>query len=368
MKTICIDARMLYASGIGTYLQNILPFLENQYKLILLGNEEELSGMNLKNANIINLDSSIYSLKEQYQLPTNIPSCDLFWSPHYNVPVFPIKAKKRITTIHDVFHLKFFDTLSLSQKIYAKVLLNLATRLSDEIITVSHFSKKEIIKYLSTREDKIQVIHNGVSGRFHIIESDEQKNRFITKYGLPNDFILFVGNVKPHKNITNLIKAFSILKSNKDFQNYKLVIAGKRKGLITGTTDLDELINNLNLSQEIIFLEEMGMSEIPMLYNVAKLLVFPSFYEGFGLPPLEAMSCGCPTVVSDIECLKEIYEDSTIYTYPSKPHEISKSIESVLLNDNLRDELIEKGKNHAKKFTWEASAKHHLHIFEKALK
>lgn len=365
MKKLCIDARMLHASGIGTYLQNLLPYFDKHYRLLLLGEKTSLSGLPLSNAEIIPLSAPIYSISEQYQVPLKVPSCDLFWSPHYNSPILPVKAKKRIVTIHDVFHLKFFHTLSLSQKIYAKIFLKSAAHNSNTIITVSHFSKKELIRYLRIREEKIHVIHNGVSSLYHVIN---EPGALRQKHLLPKKYILFVGNVKPHKNISHLVKAFENLKKDPAFREYKLVIVGKRKGLITAVQNLELLIKNSKLEPEVIFLEDVPSKDLPVIYNMAQLLVFPSFYEGFGLPPLEAMSCGCPTVVSDIECLREIYENKSMYVSPEDPESIKNGIYRALTDESLRKSLIEGGKEHAKKFNWESSANKHLHIFEKTLR
>jgi glycosyltransferase involved in cell wall biosynthesis len=272
-----------------------------------------------------------------------------------------------VVTIHDVFHLKFLNTLSLAQKIYAQTVLNAAAKMSDHLITVSYFSKKEILQYIKLEESKISVVYNGVGKAFLDPKNELKKEDLQKKYKLPAKYILFVGNLKPHKNISNLITAISLLKKDPSWEAYKLVIVGKRKGFITGLEGLDTLIHNLDLDQEVLFLETVETSELPLLYSLASLLVFPSFYEGFGLPPLEAMACECPTLVSDIDCLKEIYKNNSFYISPSEPKSIENGIREVLMNEDLRKNLIEKGKTYAKKFTWEASANEHLHIFDKVL-
>lgn len=367
MKRICIDARMLFSSGIGTYLQNLLPYFDNHYRLFLLGNESEISRIPLKNAEIIPVSASIYSIKEQLEIPLKAPATDLFWSPHYNTPLLPLRSRKRVVTIHDVFHLKFINTLSFSQKIYAKAVFNAAVKMSDHVITVSHFSKKEILQHLPLKEEKISVIYNGVGEIFLNPKNGLSQKDLIEKYKLPDKYILFVGNLKPHKNIDHLISAFGLLKKDNSWKDYKLVIVGKRRGFIRGINGLDELIQKQGLSSEILFLEKVDTAELPPLYSLASLLVFPSFYEGFGLPPLEAMACECPTLVSDIDCLKEIYQNNSYYISPSEPKSIETGIKEVLGNEVLRKTLIEKGKTYAKKFTWEASANQHLHIFDKVL-
>ena len=164
MKELCIDARMIFSSGIGTYLKNLLLALKSSpFKCRLLMDPaciEKLSW--LSHFEIIPLSAGIYSIQEQLKLPLLIPKCDLFWSPHYNVPVLPIRAKKRLVTIHDVYHLAYFSTLKWKEKVYAKGVISRAVKVSDQIITDSFFSEAEILKYTRAKKAKISVIPLGV--------------------------------------------------------------------------------------------------------------------------------------------------------------------------------------------------------------
>jgi glycosyltransferase involved in cell wall biosynthesis len=362
IKKLCIDVRMINASGIGIYIQNLLPFFEKEFQLILIGDEQKISETGLRKAEIIKGSSSIYTIKEQFELFQKIPECDIFWSPHYNIPALPVKAKKRIVTIHDVFHLRYFHTLSISQKIYARYFMNAAVKLSDQIITVSDFSRKEIIKYLKASEKKINVIYNGVNENFREL-SLEEKKILKKKYALPEKFILFVGNVKPHKNVGNLIKAFSLLKEDHLNHELKLLIVGKKKGLITRTENLNEIISQSRLEKEVIFIENAKPEDINTYYNLASLLILPSYYEGFGLPPLEAMKVGCPTIVSGIEIMKEVYQDASFFIDPDNSENIAEGIKKVLTDPSLQNDFRNKGKKLAEKYSWKDSAERHLEVF-----
>ena len=156
MNSLAIDVRMWNSSGIGTYIKNIVPFLVDNFNVFLLGNNNEIKNYGFYDkVKVVECNSSIYSIKEQFELFNKIPKCDIFWSPHYNVPLLPIKGKKRVVTIHDVYHLAFYNSLSLKQKLYANTLINHAMKNSDMIFTVSEFSKQEIIRYTKAEYKKI---------------------------------------------------------------------------------------------------------------------------------------------------------------------------------------------------------------------
>ena len=348
-----VDTRMINASGIGRHIKGILPILMEKFEVILLGYREELRNYHfLKNVKIINMKSKIYSIKEQIELPLKIPKCDVFWSPHYNIPVLPTRAKKRIVTIHDVYHLAFQHTLSLPQRIYAKLMINQAVKRSDIVLTVSEFSKQEIIKYTRTSKD-IKVIYNGIEPQWYKKQPLSLSER--------NNYILYVGNVKPHKNLVRALKAFSLLKDNK----LKFKIVGKKDNFITADKEVEKIAQKLG--NRVEFTGYVSDNELKELYRKAKLFLFPSLYEGFGLPPLEAMACGTPVVVSNVASLPEICGDSAYYVNPYDINNIAKGIETVLDDEKLQKELIQKGLKRVKLFSWEKSAKKLIEIIGEVL-
>lgn len=356
---LTIDFRMHNASGIGTYIKNIIPFLVDNFDIILLGNTQEIQKYKWSNkVRIIECNSKIYSIKEQFELFNKIPRCDIFWSPHYNTPLLPIRAKKRLVTIHDVFHLAFYNTLSLKQKLYAKLVINQAAYRSDKILTVSNFSVNEIHKYTNTKKD-ITVAYNAIDYSKFTVINDKAKLQLIKeKYGLPNEFLLFVGNVKPHKNLKNLLLAI------KDI-NINLVIVGKKDGFITGDENISNLIQKCDLENRVFFTGYVEDDDIPIIYNLAKVFVFPSLYEGFGIPPLEAQACGCPVICSNVASLPEVGGvDSVIYCNPYSIEDIATKIKMVLDDGNLQNELKIKGFENIKRFSWEKSAQKIAKIIE----
>ena len=362
---VCVDARMYRSSGIGTYLQNLLPALARSFELTLIGDPKEIDDTN---SLVIPTDLPIYSIAELRRLPSLIPPCDWFWSPHYNVPLLPIRARHRLVTIHDVFHLAFSRTLSLKQRVYAQLMFRAAVRRSNQIVTVSEFSRDEIVKYLGVSPQRITVIPNGVDHqRFKIIDDNSLYQRVRAKYQLPERFVLFVGNVKPHKNLITLVKAWHSLAAA--FQDHQLVIVGKKEGFITGDNLLQTLIQrDKTLRTRIRFTGFVADDDLPVIYNLADLFVFPSYYEGFGLPPLEAMACGCPVLMSDQASLPEVGGTAAAYTAPDQSEAMAKQIADILQqNEEQRLATVRRGLAQAQRYTWSKSIDAHQALIENLL-
>ncbi|MEF3279926.1 MAG: glycosyltransferase family 4 protein [Elusimicrobiota bacterium] len=345
---IVIDCRMIASSGIGSYIVNIVPFIINKFKVYLLGDREKIRKfLSVEDEKIIDFNTNIYTLTEQLLYPVKIYSCDIFWSPHYNIPLLPIKAKKLMVTIHDVYHLAFKNTLTLKQKLYADLMFYVATRKPDIILTDSNFSKKEIIKYTKTSKN-IEVVYNAVDEKLFFSSDNVSKE----------DYILYVGNIKPHKNLIRALEAFSLIKNSK----LKFKIVGKYENFITFDKKAIEKINNN--SERVELTGYVDNDKLRYLYQKAKLLLFPSLYEGFGLPPLEAMACGCPCVVSNVASLPEVCGDAAYYVDPYSVENIAEGIEKVLADESLRQDLIRKGFENIKRFSWEKSANKIIEIIE----
>jgi glycosyltransferase involved in cell wall biosynthesis len=348
MHKIVIDARMINHSGIGTYMKNLLNVLMDDYHLVLLGDLIEIRKyINVRKVEIIDFFSPIYSISEQLVYPIKIPSCDIFISPHYNIPLLPIKAKKRIVIINDANHLAFYNQLSFTQKIYTKIMMNRAVNLADKIIAISHFSKSEILKYFQIDPNKIKVVHFGLDPKIIYSELQKETSDLLI---IPKKFFLFVGNIKPHKNLISLLRAFEIiLKSRID---YKLVIIGKKEGFITGDNEVFTLVeNNKILSENIIFTGYIENLELYNYYKKASIFIFPSLYEGFGIPPLEAMICNCPVIASNLTAIPEICGNSVLYINALDPVDIAEKINLLIYDKNLCNELIQKGKLQINKFS-----------------
>jgi len=360
-NSIVVDVRMINSSGIGTYLKNLLPIIAKKFDLTLLGNKEELNEMGWVDLrNVISFDANIYSIREQLLFPFIVPQTSLLWIPHFNAPLFPVRAKNIITTIHDVNHLAYRQDGFKIKHRYAKKLIDNSVLKSQKIITVSQFSKKEILKFTKSEEKKINVIYNGMDADFYKDPSGDQD------VNLPKLYFLFVGNVKPHKNLITLLKAYMILP---DYlrKRYKIVVLGKRDGFITPDKEIRYFIEKNNLEHSIHFTGYLNDNMIASLYKKATIFIFPSNYEGFGLPLLESMACDTPVICSNIPCFIEIAGDAALYFDQNKPVSLSEKIIQFIENKDLRDEFIEKGKIRIKRYAWKKAADEHMAIFKEII-
>lgn len=362
---ITIDTRMINSSGIGTYIKNLLPYITNddKYKFLLISNNDNIIESNIGNFEFIKLKGNIFTAKEQLLYSLLIPKCDLFWSPNINIPLMPIRAKHRITTIHDVVHIAHPEFFNPTVVRLFRYFLKQATKKSDLLLTVSNFSKDEIIKYSNIDSKKIHVVYPAVDIKIYNnnIISEKEKTQLKQKYKLPERFLIYVGNIKPHKNLKNLLYAFDKIYDDSLY----LVVVGNKEGFITMDKDIDNLL--LNRNRKIIFTGFIPDKDLPKFYKMAKALIFPSIYEGFGLPPLEAQACGCPVIVSKIASLPEVYGDSALYCDPYDVNDIAEKIENLINNDELQAELKIRGLNNVKRFSWQNSAQKILSLFKEIL-
>jgi glycosyltransferase involved in cell wall biosynthesis len=366
MKSICLDARKLEIGGIGTYLQNILKnFPFSHFDLTLLAPSS--STFDLKSFRVIPCDIPDYSIQEQMKLPFVIPKCDLFWTPHFNIPLFPIRARKRLITLPDIFHLAHSTGLKFLEKMYAKLFIPKAIRKSDHVITVSKFSERELFRLTSISQEKITVIPNGVDQElFKPCLSPQRHEEVKKKYHLPEHYYLFIGNQKAHKNLKRVLQGFAHFFSKTQTESY-LLIVGSGIGL-RHVEDLQQLLRDFSeLKNRVITLGHVKKSDLPLLYQRSVALVFPSLYEGFGLPPLEAMSSACPVITSRVASLEEVCKDAVYYVDPLKPHSIARGMEVLWKDSAVRQSLIEKGQQHVKTFLWETAIEKHFELIRELL-
>jgi glycosyltransferase involved in cell wall biosynthesis len=358
---ICVDARLLTKSGIGRYLREILIPLSKEFDLICLVDNSGVPFMQLNAINYKLCDAKIYSVKEQFLLPKLIPKCDLFWSPHFNIPLLPIKAKKRLVTIHDAFHLAFAKSLSLFENIYAKIFFSSALLLSDEVITVSEFSKSELLKYTSKKfEKKIHVILNGVTK----FEPKLQSTYFVKS----GNYFLYVGNIKPHKNLKNAILGFKAFCEKNPDTNFTFKIVGQKEGFVNADNEVISLLSNdVILREKVQFTGYIEDDDLVILYSSAYCLVFPSLYEGFGLPPLESMALGIPAIVSKVASMPELCENAVIYFNPLDINDIYAAMENIVSNKRLYESLIKEGLEIVRKFDWSVSSMQHISLINKII-
>jgi glycosyltransferase involved in cell wall biosynthesis len=293
--------------------------------------------------------SAPLTLKEQIELFGKIPRVDLFWSVHINVPWLPIRAKARLVTIHDVLHLSAEGTLRGIDKLGAQWMTRAALRLADQIITVSNFSKAEIEKVVRR---PIHVIPHGVDSALFAPEGPVE--------ALKKPYILYVGSFKAHKNLKGVAAAFALL--TREHPALQCVVVGTGHGMRCAQ-DVKQLYNAFpEIQGKFHCVGHVPDEGLPHFYRNAELFLFPSFYEGFGLPPLEAMSCGCPTIVSETGALPEVCKEAALYVDPHDPADIARRCDALLRDDALRQDLVSRGLANSRLFSWKQSAEAHYTI------
>jgi glycosyltransferase involved in cell wall biosynthesis len=269
--------------------------------------------------------------------------------------------KNQIITIHDLISLRY-DNISAHQRLYFKYLLPFMVSRASLIVTVSEISKKDIVHFLKCPEEKVKVIYNGYD-HTHYYRVDEKTRDIEKQYGF-TDYILAVGPTYPHKNFENLIDAYGALEAPVR-DAHPLVIAGGMKAYVN---KLKKDVRAKGLEGSVHFTGYVPFGLMPSLYREAALLVFPSLYEGFGIPILEAMACGCPVVASNTSSMPEVCGDAAMYTDPQDKDAIRDAIRSVLHDPALRERLREKGYDRAAQFSWKQAAESFKTIIEQQLK
>ena len=363
---IAIDVRKLHDFGVGTYVRNLLRQLarmdrQTEYVLLCRPDDQDFASSLGENFRGIAEPSGGYSVGEQLTVPIRLTraGATLFHTPHYVLPV--LTPCRSIVTIHDCIHLVFPQYLpGRLARAYARAAFWTAAHRARRILTVSEASKRDILRFLRVSEERVTVIHNAIDERFDVAPPAEDVTRVRERYQLHNRFIMYAGNIKPHKNLDRLIDAFARLRHN-GFDDLTLLISGSEVSRYAG---LRRAVHRYNLHRHVRFLGFQSEDTLSALYRLADVFVFPSLYEGFGLPPLEAMACGTPVVVSNVSSLPEVVGDAGILVNPYDPESIADGIARVLTDDALRAALAAKGLARARQFSWETSVTRVRQIYE----
>lgn len=281
---------------------------------------------------------------------------DVFWSPHINFSSFGSKALKKIITIHDLSFLRYPEFFSFRKNLWHRS-INIKRLLKhyDYIVAISKNTKNDLIELLNIPEEKILVIYSGVS------KSDVEAEGVKCVFKTP--FILYLGTIEPRKNVEGLIEAYNFLRDRHlPLSNYKLVLAGangwKNRHIYYKASES-------LYREDILFLGYVSLKEKEWLYKNTHLFIYPSYYEGFGLPPLEAMSRGVATITSDISSLPEVVADAALTVNPHSTLDLARAMESLLLDDNLRNIYSQKGLQRASLFAWSKTAAEYRELFNR---
>jgi glycosyltransferase involved in cell wall biosynthesis len=366
---IGIDARKLHDYGIGTYIRNLLHELaridrESEYVLFTRPEDIAVAATLGENFRAVPDRSGQYSIAEQISIPLGVrrERLDLFHATHYVLPA--LIPSKTVVTIHDCIHLMFpeYQRHRLGYA-YARAALYTAAHKSNRIFTVSEASKRDILKFFDVPPEKIVVTPNAIDDRFSAQPSDEYVNDIRERYQLSHSYLLYVGNIKPHKNLERLIEAFHLVR-HQGRSELELLIIGDE---ISQIQALRRAVHKYDIHRYVRFLGYVPDKTLAVLYRLASVFVFPSLYEGFGLPPLEAMASGTPVVTSNVSSLPEVVGDAAVLVDPYSAEAIAHGILTVLRSTHFRHELRERGLKRVKEFSWARSVQQVREVYGEVL-
>jgi glycosyltransferase involved in cell wall biosynthesis len=339
---------------------------KNEY-FIFVNNYDDFHALpKVTNFNIVKVNFSPYPLWEQYYLPKAVKDtgvellhCTSNTSPTtIDVPL--------ILTLHDIIYLEKWNfTAGTSYQIlgnlYRRWNVPIAVKLASHIITVSDFEKEKIKRYFKFNDDQVSTAYNGVGKHFKTITDKEELLRTKKLYNLPDDFMFFLGNTDPKKNVIGVLRALSIIKQ-KGLLKSKLVMFDINREFLNG---IMKQINDNTLIDDIVFCDYVPNTDLPAIYSQAKLFLYPSLRESFGIPLLEAMACGTPIITSNTSSMPEVADNAAFFINPFEPIEIANAIIELQSNQSKCDELILNGKKRVEHFTWKENAQQTIEIYNK---
>ena len=367
-------------TGVEEYTLNILEQLfeldkKNQYVLFLnsfhepnfdLKNFSRFKNVKIKRFRYPNklLNFCFWYLHWPY-VDKMIGGADIFFMPNINFIALS-KKTKLVLTIHDLSYEIFSETFSLKRRSWHHIINpRKLCQSAEKIIAVSESTKNDIVSRWRMPKEKVKVIYNGISADFEQLDRNNPKLIEIKeKYRLPFNFIFYLGTIEPRKNIPAIVMAYDHLRklNNPQLNKYKLVIGGSKGWK---TKNILSVMRNAKFTDDIIFISNITNEDKAAVYTMASLFVYPSFFEGFGIPVLEAMRCGVPTITSNTSSLPEVVDSGAIMIDPDKPDELYSAMKELLLNREFYADMQQKAMKQAVRFNWKASARELMNNFEK---
>jgi len=372
---IAIDIRKINEFGVGTYIWNLvrnLGAVDTVNEYLLIGSET--------------------SYQELGELPANFspllqPKGRSMWRDHWVLPMALRRHKvdvvhithhesliavpsKLVVTIHDCVHVLFpVETLSRFRKYRSLLHTKRVVNRANQVIAVSNSTKHDLINIFDIRPEKINVIHNALDNRFTLMTAAETPEHVLEKYQLKDPFVLYSGRIRPHKNLHRLIEAFAVLKNelgdHPTLKNLKLIIIGDE---LSQHQYLRLTVVRSGVQQDVRFFGFVPYPVLRVFYKSAAMFAFPSLYEGFGLPPLEAMANGTAVLASNTSSLPEVLEDAALLVNPENVFEIARGMKTILLDESVRQRLIQKGAHQVTRYSWESAARRVVETYQRALR
>ena len=372
---IVIDARRLRDFGIGTYIRSLVHALatidtENRYTLVSdAGDIRILAGLPE------NFHTAVYSRDDHHYLDhVTFPiflkrmSPDIVHIPLARVPLLMIRPY--VVTIHDLANLFFEQEASKIRMQLRRFRFRRGLERAERVIAVSDATKRDCQSMLGIPPERIVRVYNAPDPGFLDGGEDsngEERQRILERYQIEHPFLLYAGNIRRHKNVPRLVEAFAVLReqlsSHPEYNGLRLVIIGDT---ISQYPAVRQAVIRSKMEHVVRFLGFVPFETLRCFYQSAAAFVFPSRYEGFGLPPLEAMACGTPVVTSNVSSLPEVVGDAAVLVNPENVFDIARGLRDVLLDQQLRESLIEKGRAQAGRFSWERTARQVLDIYRQA--
>lgn len=366
---IGIDARKLTDFGIGTYIQNLLPALgridrDNRYFVFARPEHRDRLTALPENFEFVAEQAPVYSIRELIRLPWRALRCklDLFHATHYVLPyLLPCRA---VVSIHDIIHLLYPEYLpNRFAHFYARTMIRHSLSSGDRIIASSQNTKSDLLETFDIDGAKIRVVYLGVPPRFRQRVPDSEAKLTLARLGIPERYVLFVGNPKPHKNLTNVVKAFA--------RAQKLVESDATLVCVGDHGDqafrVQQQAEQLGISDRLLLVGRTSSEDLPAVYQRAKLFVYPTLYEGFGFPVVEAMASSVPVVTSNTSALKEVAEGYADLVDPLDVESMAKAIAHCLNDEEHCQALAKLGLRRAEDFRWERTARKTLAIYRRVL-
>jgi glycosyltransferase involved in cell wall biosynthesis len=362
-----IDARLVYYSqaGIGQYILHLVNGLakvdEATEYVLLQSRKDSTTILEHPKFRRVSLWTPSHHRLERYALNVELMrlGLDVLHSPDFIPPHRP--SCKSVITVHDLAFLLYPHFLTKeSARYYGHI--DQAVRWTDHIIAVSESTKRDTIQHLGVPEDKITVVYEAANPIFRPVDRQQARQQVRDRHGVDGPFILFVSTIEPRKNVPTLIRALrQLMECYKE--DVRLVLAGGKGWLFE---DAFAVVEELKLNGQVHFVGRVTSEDLLHLYNAAEMLAHPAFYEGFGLPPLEAMACGTPVIVSNVASLPEVVGDAGLLIDPHDVDELTVALWRVLNEEQLRREMQEKGLRQAELFSWERAARETLDIYRLA--
>ncbi len=375
---ICIDARPIInkQTGLGRYTYNIINALkkiDNQNDYLILVDAQLSPTHPVFDGNN---DRFVYkkcpipgvTVQQQLQLRQFLADerIDVYHYPHFDLPIAVARRYPAVFTVHDLtylLHRGVFRGAEALKKWYTHQIMRLGIGVAQKIIAVSDSTKKDLVDYFhlnGSASSKVTTIYEACEPNFERLEDNKRIDNFKQKWNLTRPYFLFIGERRPHKNLVRQIEAFDRFLQQVG-REFEFIIIGKS---YNDYVEPEARSQQLNLTGRVRFLGYVADDELPLFYNGAVAFLFVSLYEGFGIPILEAMACGTPVITSNMSSCQEVAGDAALLVNPYQVAEICLAIEKIATDDSLRANLIQKGLERHKKFSWEIAAQQTLNLYQ----